>query len=77
MPAILAKILFWLGRSPIGQALFTLIMEKLFGFLKDSIERERERRRLIKDAKESVQPLINAKTEKEVDAAVPSALDDF
>lgn len=41
---MIANLLSWLGRSRLGQAAFTFLIERLFSFIKESIEREKKRR---------------------------------
>lgn len=77
MGSLLGKLFVWLGRSPIGQAAFTLICEKVYSFFQQSIARERERRKMIEETKKSMEALKNAKTKEEVDAATDDALDGF
>lgn len=72
-----AKFLLWLGRSPVGQALFTLLIEKIATAIQNSISRERARRQAIADAQKTLERLKNAKTKEEIEAAIPSSLDKF
>lgn len=77
MFAFVSWFLGALGRSPIGQLLFTLIVEKLTGMIQASIAREKARRKALDDAKKSVEELKNAKTKEEVEKASNAAADGF
>lgn len=60
-------MLQWLGE----------LLAKFFQYLYDKYQIFRKREKVDKEAKDSVQPLKDAKTKEEVDAATDSALDGF
>ena len=65
----MGAIFAWLGRSKLGQALFTLLIERLAVMIQESIARERERRRKVVEKQKLFEDLNNAKTEEEHQSA--------
>lgn len=66
------KLLTWLGKL-----LIPLFLERLAAFIKEQYDKRKKREVDSKESKESVQPLKDAETGEQIDAATKKALDDF
>lgn len=66
---LIAKVLLWLGRSALGQAFFTLLIEKFGTFIQMSIAREKERRRMEAEKQKLISDLANSKTPEDQQSA--------
>ena len=59
----------WLGRSRLGQALFTLFIERLFAFFKELYLNAKKRKEREEQNKRILEALKNAKTPEEIQNA--------